>query len=123
MRGFQTVLRGFSAVIFLVALLLIGLGTKAELLLGAHWPKNLPFDATLDSQDRFYGAAFLIYACLLWMCADDLNRYAPVLKAILVVFFVSGLARFVSLAQVGQPSAMIYVFWSSELIVPPILWV
>lgn len=123
MSAFQLVLKAFAAVISLVSILHIVLGTKAELLLGAQWPRGLPFDAVLDSQDRFYGAAFSIFACLLWRSANDLRRYAPLLKAMLAVFFLGAVARLISCAAVGQPSAMIYFLWAVEIIVPPALWV
>lgn len=122
MRAFQTVLKAFAAVITLVCLLHISLGTKAELLLGAQWPPGVAFDAVLDSQDRFYGAVFFIFACVLWLCANDLRRYAPVLKAALAVFFLGAVARFISFAAVGPPSAFIYFLWAVEVITPPVLW-
>ena len=123
MNPFHAVLRIFAVVIAFVALLHIALGTRAELLLGAHWPVGVPFDATLDSQDRFYGAAFVIHACVLWLSASDPKRFAPLLNAVLLVFFIGGLARLVSFAAVGPPAPLIYLLWSSELIAPPLLWI
>lgn len=112
----------FAVVIALVAVLHVVMGTNSEILLGARWPQGAALDATIDSQDRFYGAAFLVYACLLWFCGSDLKRYAPVLKTIFGVFFFAGLARFVSFAQLGTPSPMIIFLWTLEIVSPPVLW-
>ena len=122
MTAFQTVLKLFAVVIAIVAGLHIAFGTKSEILLGARWPQGAALDATIDSQDRFYGAAFLVYGCLLWFCGGDLRRYAPVLKTMFAVFFFAGLARFVSFAQVGTPSPMIIFLWALEIVSPPVLW-
>lgn len=122
MAAFRTVLKIFAVIITIVACLHVALGTGSELLLGARWPQGVPFDATLDSQDRFYGAAFFVYACLLWLCAGDLKRYAPVLKTLFAVFFLAGLARFASFAALGLPSPMICFLWAVEIISPPVLW-
>lgn len=119
---FETVLKFFAIAIAIVAGLHVAMGTQSEILLGARWPQGVPFDATIDSQDRFYGAAFAVYACLLWVCARDLTRYAPVLKIIFAVFFFAGLARFVSFAVVGLPSPMICFLWAVEVVSPPVLW-
>jgi Domain of unknown function (DUF4345) len=123
MAAFKIVLKMFAIVIAVVAGLHVAMGTNAEILLGAHWPQGVAFDATIDSQDRFYGGAFLVYACLLWLCTNDLKRYSPVLKIMFAVFFVAGCARFVSFTLVGLPSAMIYFLWAVELLSPPVLWI
>lgn len=122
MTAFQTVLKLFAVVIAIVAGLHVAMGTNSEILLGARWPQGVALDATIDSQDRFYGAAFLVYGHLLWFCGSDLKRYAPVLKTMFAVFFFAGLARFVSFAQVGTPSPMIIFLWALEIVSPPVLW-
>jgi Domain of unknown function (DUF4345) len=120
--AFQAVLKILAVVITIVAGLHVAMGTNSEILLGARWPQGAALDATIDSQDRFYGAAFLVYACLLWLCGSDLKRYEPVLKTMFAVFFFAGLARFVSFALVGAPSAMIIFLWAFEIASPLVLW-
>jgi hypothetical protein len=97
------------------------LGVGAERLLDPSLPAAIERLATLDSQNRFYGAAFAIYGVLLWLCATDLPRYAGVLRALLAVFFVAGLARVLSVAIVGWPSPAVVALGVIELVAPPLL--
>jgi Domain of unknown function (DUF4345) len=114
-------LKAFSIIILSVAFIHAFLGTEGEVLIGAYWPKDLLKDATIDSQDRFYGVAFALYAVVLWQSANDLPRFSPVLKSAFVVFFLSGCARFIALAITGMPSKAIIFLWVLELVCPPLL--
>jgi Domain of unknown function (DUF4345) len=110
-----------SPVFLLVAALHLVLGANADVLLGAKLPPEALADATLNSQNRFYGIAFSLYGVLLYLCATDLPRYATVLRCVLWVFFAAGLARLVSIATHGVPPPMVLVLLLSELVLPPLL--
>lgn len=99
----------------------VSLGVAGDVLIGAGVPEAI--DASLDSQNRFYGATFLIYAALLWLCSRDLKRYATVLRLLLAIFFFGGLARGLSALQYGLPATEIIALWTVELVAPPIIWV
>ena len=98
------------------------LGLGADVALGAHITPETLVDASLDSQNRFYGACFTLYGILLWVCADDPVRYRPVLRATIACFFFGGLVRLVSIALHGWPSSLVWGLALSELILPPVLW-
>ncbi len=98
------------------------LGLGADAMLGAQISPGMFADATLDSQNRFYGASFTIYGILIWIAAGDLTRYRTLLHILILWFFLGGLMRLVSIALKGWPSDMVWALALSELILPPILW-
>lgn len=122
MNRLATVLRLLSPIFIIVALLHLTLGLRADVLLGASLPPQVITDPTLDSQNRFYGVAFALYGVVLYICAHDLRRFAPVLRAALCVFFLGGLARLVSWAIHGAPSFPVVGLGAIELVAPVVLW-
>jgi hypothetical protein len=116
-------LRVIAPIFVLVGALHLVLGLGADALLGAKVPPDALADPGLDSQNRFYGTAFMLYGVLLWLCSTDLARYATVLRCVLWVFFASGLARLVSILIYGAPPPLIVMLLLSELLGPPLmLW-
>jgi hypothetical protein len=115
------VLRLFAAIFLIVGLLHISLGLGADAMLGAAPSAEALSNPSLDSQNRFYGAAFMIYGVLIWMFTTDMDRYAPVFRAVMIVFFIGGLARIASALAVGPPASAIQFLWAIELLFPPIL--
>ncbi len=99
----------------------VALGLQADLLLGAMVSAETQIDAGLDSQNRFYGACFMAYGVLLWLSADDLKRYAPVVRALLWVLFSAGLVRFISVWKFGWPPFYIGILFALEVLVPPLV--
>jgi Domain of unknown function (DUF4345) len=81
-----------------------------------------PINPSLDSQNRFYGAAFTAYGFLLWLCAGDLPRYRPVLYVLLAVMFAGGCSRGLAAVAHGWPSWQVMGLWASEVLVPPVIW-
>jgi hypothetical protein len=118
MSALATFLRILAPFCILVGALHLVLGLHADVLLGAKIPVDVIADPTLDSQNRFYGTAFTIYGALLWFCASDLGKYAPVLRRLLAVFFAGGLARIVSVAVRGAPTPTVLGLMAIELLVP-----
>jgi hypothetical protein len=112
----------FAAIIpLLVGALHMAMGPGADALLGAQISPETLADPSLDSQNRFYGAAFTLYGVLLWLCASNLKRYAPVLRLLLACFFIGGVARGISWMATDWPAPAIIALWAVELILPPIL--
>ena len=121
MTVFKITLRAMGGAILLVALTHIVLGPNADILLGANLPAMALLDPTIDSQNRFYGAAFGLYGVLLILASNSLAAYRSVLLWTLALFFVGGVARLVSVALVGWPPALVVVLLLLELLLPPAL--
>ena len=121
MRSLTLVLKLVAPLFFIVGALHLVLGLGADALLGATLPAEAMNDAALDSQNRFYATAFTLYGVLLFVCSTDIRKYATVLRCVLWVFFVAGLARFVSIARHGSPPPMIWLLLVSEVLPPPLL--
>ena len=121
MRLLALVLKCFAPVFILVALLHLMLGLKADVLLGAVVPTQVLAEASLDSQNRFYGAVFALYGVVLYLCARDLRRYESFFKAAVWVLFLGGLARLVSWSTHGAPAPLVVMLAASELLIPPLL--
>ena len=121
MRALPLLLRIAAVLFFLAGALHVVLGLGADALLGANVPPSAMNDPALDSQNRFYGAAFTLYGVLLCICARDLRKYQVILLALLWVFFAAGVARLVSIALRGLPPPPVLGLIVSELLLPPVL--
>jgi hypothetical protein len=72
----------------LAGLLHVFLGLGADVMLGADIPASVLNDASLDSQNRFYGISFTVYGVLLWIASTDLARYRTLLRVLILWFFL-----------------------------------
>ena len=105
----------FGIICMIIALIHIAIGPSAI-------PGSVPVNATMDSEDRFYATLFLGFrAALLW-CSQNLGARGGVFQALLLVFFLGGVARCVSAIQVGLPNEFLQMLWALELILPPLFW-
>jgi hypothetical protein len=106
----------FGAVCMVIALVHIGYGP-------ASIPGSVPVNATMDSEDRFYATLFLGFGAANIWCAQDLGTRTETFRALMLVFFIGGIARLISALQVGLPSPLFVFLGSLELAIPPIvLW-
>lgn len=105
----------FGAVCALIALGHIVVGPRII-------PGGVPVNATMDSEDRFYATLFLGYGAAMIWSALNLAERRGVFLALIGVFFLSGLARLVSFAQVGPPHPLFIFLGGVELVLPFILW-
>jgi len=105
----------FGAICMVIALAHIALGPAAI-------PGSVPVNATMDSEDRFYATLFLGYgAAMIWSSRALVPR-RDVFGALLLIFFLGGIARIISALAVGLPNTLFIVLGSAELLLPPILW-
>ena len=121
MNVFLLTLKAFAPIFIVVGVLHLALGAGADVLLGANLSEQALRDPVLDSQNRFYGVSFTLYGVLLFLCSMDLEKYKTVLRCVLWVFFVAGMARVVSIVTHGVPSSLVLALLGSELLVPPVL--
>ena len=105
----------FGAVCIVIALVHIAVGPSSI-------PGSIPVNATLDSEDRFYASLFLGFGAALIWCSRALGERAGVFYALLAVFFIGGVARFVSYLQVGLPHPLFQFLWAVELVLPIVLY-
>ncbi len=122
MTTYQYILKILALGIFAVALIHILLGVSAEPLLGSGISEASQSDPSLDSQNRFYGAAFALFGVIFWLSSTDLGKYREVLIAAFAVFFLAGLVRLVSIVAVGLPSLEIMVLTTIEICGPPVMY-
>jgi hypothetical protein len=95
----------------------------AHIVLGpASIPGSIPVNATMDSEDRFYATLFLGWGAAMIYCARSLERKERLFGALLLTFFLGGVARVVSASLVGLPNALFVFLGSLELMLPPLLW-
>lgn len=110
----QLILCAFGATVVAIGLLHIVMGP-------ACIPGSVPVNATMDSEDRFYGSMFMSYgAALLWAARDPRARVG-LIKFLAAAFFVSGLARIVSMLAVGLPHPLFVFLTAVELLLPLLL--
>lgn len=105
-------MKAFKISVFVFALipLLTGIG---DVLLGVSVWKGLGvnltdagfLDSVLDSQVRFMATIWFGYGVLLCICLRDLDRYANILRGALAFAFIGGIARVISITQVGMPES------------------
>jgi hypothetical protein len=123
MRGLIFTLKLSSSIFIIVALLHFFFGFGAEVMLGAVVTPETMKEASLNSQNRFYGVAFSFYGVALYLCASDIKRFEPILKALLYLFFLAGIARIVSWATHGAPAPLVVTLMATELLLPPVFLV
>jgi hypothetical protein len=115
------VLKLIAAICLMPALIHGFWGAAADSIVGVRVSSSA-IDASYDSQNRFYGVAFGLYAVLLWVAAADIRKYAGILRIIFTMMFLAGCSRFLSLKAFGWPSDEVLFLWSTEILLPPILW-
>ena len=121
-QTFAVTLRVLAAAIVGISLVHVLFGVSAEPWLGAQLSAASMSDPNLDSQNRFYGAAFTLFAVTLWLSSTDVRRYVTLLNLTLIVFFLAGTARLLSGAMMGWPSPQLLFLTAIELIGPPLIY-
>lgn len=122
MKSYRLTLRILALGIFGVSLIHIFLGVSSEVLLGSGISHPSLLDPNLDSQNRFYGAAFSLYGAVFWLCSRDITQFQHFLVMAFALFFLAGVARLISIALVGWPSLPILGLGAIEILGPPIMY-
>ena len=121
-QTFAITLRVLAAAIVGISLVHVLFGVGSEPWLGAQLSATSLADPNLDSQNRFYGAAFALFAATLWLSSTDIKRHSLLLNLTLIVFFMAGLARLLSVVMLGWPSIEIVLLTAIELAGPPLIY-
>jgi hypothetical protein len=79
-------------------------------------------NTTMDSEDRFYATLFLGWGVAMIYCSRDLRARSGLFGALLLTFFLGGVARIISALLVGLPNTLFVFLGSLELVLPPLLW-
>jgi hypothetical protein len=116
-----TFLKVAAPIPILVGALHLVLGLNADVLLGAKLPASVIADPTLDSQNRFYGVAFMLYGVCLFIGGSDLKRYLPVVRWALWIFFAAGMSRLLSILLYGFPPPLVMTLLLFEIAGTPVL--
>ena len=113
-RNLQLLLGAFGAVCVAIALTHILLGPSSI-------PGSVPVNATMDSEDRFYATLFLGFGATLLWCVRGVERKRGIIGALMVIFFLGGVARIISIFAVGLPGLLFVFLTVVELVLPMVV--
>jgi Domain of unknown function (DUF4345) len=118
---FSILVKGAAAICLVVGgwHALAGIGTLPWL--GAAPPPAGSWIATLDSQDRFYGGAFMGYGAILLAYLREPGRYRPIFQMVAGAVFLGGMARLIAVVLHGWPPPLVVGLLAIELVAPPLL--
>ncbi len=107
-----------TAILALVPIItgLIGLTGLSDPLYAAL---NLPHDATLDSNLRFYSGVWLGVGLAAAWTVPRIERETTLFRALWLMIFLGGLGRLLSLATTGMPFAPFVGFTALEILGAP----
>lgn len=115
----RRLLQGAAA---LACLIPLGAATTG-ILLGAGWLMDGPVAPDLDSHFRYLSGIFLVVGLGFASCIPAIERMGPRFRLLGAMVVAGGLARAVSLAVVGTPSAGHLAGLGVELAAVPLLLV
>ena len=78
--------------------------------------------STVDSEIRFMGVYWMAFGGFLLFLVPRIETAAPAFRAALVVMFISGAARTLSIVEVGRPHPVLFAATFVELVLPVGLW-
>jgi hypothetical protein len=81
---------------------------------------NLPHDATLDSNMRFFGGVWLGLGLSAWWLVPRIASETALFRAVWLMIFLGGIGRLVSLLAVGLPMLPFVGFAVLEIIGAPL---
>lgn len=114
--------RAFQAILSVLGL--VPIVTGAVTVLGGVAFTGVAPTATLDSDYRFFGGLWFGLGLAIFWLVPRPERHAALFRAIAGAIFVGGLARLLSLTQLGWPDAWSTVAIGLELVAAPamVLW-
>jgi len=113
--------RLFQCLIAILALLPLFAGVAGVVEGPAFLGVTAPWPADLDSHLRFLSGVFLAMAVAWYACIPDIERKGSLFGLLALFTFSGGLARLVSLAVAGPPSAGHLLGQCMEVVIVPLL--
>jgi hypothetical protein len=114
-RSLSLVSTLFGLICVVIALAHIAIGPHAI-------PGAIPVNPTMDSEDRFYATLFFGFGAAIVWCSRDIGPRRRPFGLLLLIFFLGGIARLISVLQVGWPTPLFIFLGSLELILPLLFW-
>ena len=119
---------GLSAILIASSILVLGADATAQTfeaafdsVTGYGGPRSEPWSPSADSELRFYAALWGAYGVVLVMTARRLEVHSARVPWLAAVFFLGGLGRLASAAQVGPPHPFFQLLTASELVIPVLI--
>jgi len=81
---------------------------------------NLPPDATLDSNLRFYSGVWLGVGLATWWLVPRIDRETALFRTLWLMIFLGGVGRLISLAFTGLPFIPFVGFTALEIVGAPL---
>lgn len=81
---------------------------------------NLPPDATLDSNLRFYSGVWLGVGLAAWWLVPRIDRETALFRTLWLMIFLGGVGRLISLASAGLPFTPFVGFTALEIVGAPL---
>jgi len=117
----MTARRILKALLLVLSAAIMAIGLLHVLFGPAIVPGSLTVNATMDSEDRFYGTIFLAYGAVVAWCAFDVDARSRQIRLVALVFFGGGVARLLSVAAKGLPDPFFVVMAAIELLLPVVI--
>ncbi len=122
MKAFIWTMRVLALIPLATGLLDTTLGLSALALEGPALPSEAVRHASADNAWRFFGVVWAGYAALIWYACTDIARHATLMRIMLVVLFLSGVARASSVLLMGWPMPPFVAAMVLELVGMPLLY-
>jgi hypothetical protein len=123
MKAFQWTLRLLALIPLVTGLLEISMGLGSLRTIGVQLPDALANLPSADNNWRFLGTVWAGYAALVVYAVSDPHRHETLLRILLVILFLSGVARATSVVLMGWPVTPFIAAMCLELLVMPLLWI
>jgi hypothetical protein len=121
MKTFQWTVRVMAFIPLLTGLLEVFMGLGSLKTNGVQLPNELMTQASVDNNWRFLGTVWAGYAVLIIYAVNDPLRHATLLRILLAILFLSGIARATSVLLMGWPVPAFIGAMAFELFVMPLM--
>jgi len=105
MKAFKIAVIVFAFIPFLTGIGDVILGVAVWEGIGVNLSEAGFVDSVLDSQVRFMATIWFGYGLLLCICLRNLEKYKNILSGALMFTILGGIARVISITQVGMPES------------------
>lgn len=122
MKAFQWTLRVMAMIPLVTGLMEVFMGLSSLKAIGTQLPAEVWVQPSVDNNWRFLGTVWAGYAALVIYAVSDPLRHSTLLRILLTVLFLSGVARAASVLLTGWPVPPFIVAMCFELLVMPLMY-